>query len=633
MSGTTEVGATVVDEGGETRARQVPPVGSVGGTPTDPTPPGTPPAPALAPGLALATAVVLAACGGGGGEAGPTAVLGTTQGSGGSPGTAPGTAPAPAASPAPGAPASAPGPAPSPAPSPAPGAPPFGLAAASRLLAQASFGATKGEIVRAQSMGAAAWIDEQLAMPRAQGHVAWLRAQGYDDVAFQNSSTAANYTAWRAFLSRPDQLRQRMVYALSQILVVAIPNVTTPWPAFGSAYYLDVLDEHAFGSFRALLDAVTLSPAMGVYLSMRGSQRADSSGRQPDENYAREIMQLFTIGLQALNPDGTPRTAGGAPVETYDADDVTGLARVFTGWDYVSGAGINDTTPVRAITPMQHIASRHETGAKAFLDVNIPAGTSGPASLARALDALVAHPNVGPFLCRQLIQRLVGANPSPAYVARVAAVFADNGARVRGDLRAVLRAVLLDIEAQTPGTAAGAGKLREPVLRFTHWARAFGVSSPSGRWTLGSLADPATRLGQSPLQSSSVFNFYRPGYLPPGTSLAANGLVSPEMQIATETSVAGYLNCMQTAISAATGILGSDLVVDPSPFLALAANPQALVDELNLVLAAQQLSPTTLATLVGAIGAMPATTDAQRLSRVRAATLLVLACPEYLVQK
>jgi uncharacterized protein (DUF1800 family) len=511
--------------------------------------------------------------------------------------------------------------------------PPFDLVAASRFLQLGTFGATKTEIQRAEAMGAAAWIDEQIAMPRGRSHVEWLRDQGYEDPAFQNTRNQANFSIWRAFLSRPDQLRQRMVYALSQILVVAIPSVTTPWPLFGSAHYLDVLDEYAFGSFRALIEAVTLSPAMGTYLSMRGSRKADTSGRQPDENYAREIMQLFTIGLQVLEPDGTPRTAGGVPLESYDSDDVSGLARVFTGWDLVSGPGIDNTTPVRAVTPMQHYASRHETGAKTFLGITIGSGTGGPASLARALDLLAAHSNVGPFIARQLIQRFVTANPSPAYVGRVAAVFADNGAGVRGDLRAVLRALLLDSEALTPATTVGGGKLREPVLRFTQWARAFGVTSPSGTWNLGSLADPATRLGQSPLQSSSVFNFYRPGYVPPGTELATAGLVSPEMQIATETSVAGYLNFMQTAIGSSTGFAGSDLRVDYTALLALASTPDALVSELDLVLAAGRLGSTTRTVIVNAVTTMSSGTDAQRLNRVRAAVLMVMACPEYLVQK
>jgi uncharacterized protein (DUF1800 family) len=516
---------------------------------------------------------------------------------------------------------------------PAPTPLPFELADASRLLGQAGFGATRAEIVRTRAMGAAAWIDEQIAMPRGPSHVDWLKERGFDAASFSSSRLQVNHTLWRAFLTRPDQLRQRMVYALSQVLVVGINGVNTPWPNFAVAYYVDLLDTHALGSFRALLEAVTLSPAMGAYLSMRGSRKADASGRQPDENYAREILQLFTIGLLELAPDGTPRLGAGAPVETYDADDVSQLARAFTGWDLASGAGIDTTTPQRLTMPMQHYPAFHETGTKAFLGTTIPAGTSGPQSLSRALDTIVAHPNVGPFIARQLIQRLVVANPSPAYVGRVAAAFADDGTGVRGNLAAVARAILLDVEARSRPTAAGVGKLREPVLRFTQWARACGVTSPTGAWNLGSTADPATRLGQSPLQSASVFNFYRPGYVPPNTALAAAGLVSPEMQIATETSVAGYLNFMQVAIASTTTLAGSELRPDYAAWLELVTSPDALVAEFDLVLAAGALSATTRTTIAGALAAMPVGTAAQRLNRVRAAVLLVMACPEYLVQK
>jgi uncharacterized protein (DUF1800 family) len=502
------------------------------------------------------------------------------------------------------------------------------------MMQLATFGATKSDIGRAETLGAAAWVDEQLAKPREQTHVEWLRENGFYAQDFAFKREPANFTIWRAFLSRDDQLRQRMVYALSQILVVSIPGVrTTPWVPAGVANYLDILDKHAFGNFRDLLGEVTLSPAMGSYLSMRGSRKADvNTFRVPDQNYAREIMQLFTIGLTELNPDGTPKLVGGKSVDTYDSKDISGLASVFTGWESASGPDVagDDAALKKAIMPMQNNSAFHEPGQKEFLGTTIPAGTSGPNSLHLALDALVAHPNVGPFLARQLIQRFVTANPSPAYVGRVARVFADNGTGVRGDLRAVLRALLLDIEALTPATAAGGGKLREPVLRFTQWARAFGVSSPSGKWNLPNLSDPATGLGQSPLQSSSVFNFYRPGYVPPGTALAKQALVSPEMQITTETSVAGYLNCMQTVIPG-TNIKDSDLTVNYKSLVSLSTT--ALVSELNLVLAANRLGTTALSTIITALNEMQSATDDQKLKRVHAALLLVMACPEFLVLK
>ena len=505
---------------------------------------------------------------------------------------------------------------------------------AARLLAQASFGAPRSEIDRCLALGLTGWLDEQFAMARSQSHVDWLRANGYETIDQVNSRAPLDRTLWRKFLSSPDQLRQRVVYALSQIMVVAVEGVGGRWPAFAVAYYLDVLEANAFGNFRTLLEQVTLTPAMGTFLSMRGSRKADTSGRAPDENYAREVMQLFSIGLVALQGDGTPRTVGGAQVDSYGQADVTGLARIFTGWDYASAA---TDTAVAVVTPMAAVESRHETGVSSFLGATVPAGTNAAGALRIALDTLFNHPNVGPFIGRQLIQRLIMSNPSAAYVGRVAAVFADNGSGVRGDLRAVLRALLTDVEARDSGSALaapGSGKLREPVLRFTQWARACGATtSASNQWRLGNLSDPATRLGQSPLHAPSVFNFYRPGYVAPGTAAAGAGLVAPELQITTETSVAGYLNFMQGAVATSSGVAGSDIRADYSAWLALAADAAALVDEANLVLAAGQLSAASATLIRNAIAAMPAGTDAQRLQRVQAAVLLTLGAPEFLVLK
>ena len=464
---------------------------------------------------------------------------------------------------------------PAPAPAPAPPVAALTPQEASRFLAQASFGANRAEVDRMRGLGVASWLDAQFALPLGPGHVEWLRAQGFEASAFVNSRAPIDYSLWRKFLSSPDQLRQRTVYALTQIMVIAVEGVGGRWPAFAAAHYLDLLETHAFGNFRNLLEAVTLSPAMGNYLSMRGSRKADTAGRQPDENYAREVMQLFTIGLVELNGDGTPRTQSGVPVDSYGQADVAGLARVFTGWDYASSA---IDTAASVTTPMVATASRHESGSKVFLGNTIAANTSASDSLRLALDTLFNHANVGPFIARQLIQRMVASNPSPAYVGRVAAVFANDGTGVRGNLKAVLRALLLDTEARDMVAArasAGTGKLREPVLRFTQWARAASVASASGQWRLGNLSDPATRLGQSPLHSPSVFNFYRPGYVPPNTALAMAAEVAPEFQITTESSVAGYLNFMQSAIgitsTTTNGVTGSDLRPDYTAWLALAA--------------------------------------------------------------
>jgi uncharacterized protein (DUF1800 family) len=508
---------------------------------------------------------------------------------------------------------------------------PFTTTDASRLMAQGSFGATREEIDRVQALGVQGWMEEQFAAPRTEGHVDWLRAQGYvrEDNMFARSSL--DYTVWRKFLSSPDQLRQRMVYALSQIIVISVEGLNGHYAAARAAHYLDILETHAFGNYRDLLEAVTLSAPMGYYLSMRGSRKADASGRRPDENYAREIMQLFSIGLVLLNQDGTPRAVANG--DTYTEADVAGLARVFTGWDYAP----ETADPIgRYVVPMVNFASRHETMEKTFLGVTIPPNTSAEDSLRIALDTLFNHPNVGPFIGRQLIQRFVTSNPSPAYVARVAAAFADNGSGVRGDLRAVLRAVLEDFEARDPSTARSNptfGKLREPVLRFAQWARASRASSPSGAWRIPDLSSTGTRLGQSPLHSPSVFNFYRPGYVPPGTGIAAAGKSAPEFQITTETSVAAYVNFMVGTVASGNGIVGSDVVPDYGAWLAMASDAQALASEANLVLAAGQLSDARVGLIRDAVATFSGADAVGLLRRVQTTLVLTLAAPEYLAMK
>ena len=370
---------------------------------------------------------------------------------------------------------------------------------------------------------------------------------------------------------------------------------------------------------------MTLSTAMGAYLSMRGSRKTDDTGRRPDENYAREVMQLFTIGLTELNRDGTPKLVKGAEADTYDEDSVAGLARAFTGWDF------NNTKTESRSSPMQPVADRHEMGIKEFLGIKIPQNTSARETLRIALDHLFNHENVGPFIGKQLIQRLVTSNPSPKYVERVTDVFNNNGSKVRGDLAAVLKAILLDPEARNTATVLAdpnGGKLREPVLRFAAWSRACDTSSASGLWAIGNVSDPARFLGQSPMRSPSVFNFYRPGYLPPNTAIATAKKVAPEFQITTETSVAGYLNFMQGAITGST-----DAKANYAKWLALAGDPVALAAEANLLLAANQFSLPRLKLMGETIAAMPFATNANLLDRVHVAVFLTLAAPEFLVTK
>jgi uncharacterized protein (DUF1800 family) len=347
----------------------------------------------------------------------------------------------------------------------------------------------------------------------------------------------------------------------------------------------------------------------------------------PAREDARELMQLFTIGLLQLDAQGVP--TGG---ETYTAPDVSGLARVFTGWDRDDAQYTSGYPPGVHLLPMVQVARRYETGSKTFLGVTIPEGTSARDSLTIALDTLFNHPNLPPFISRQLIQRMVTSNPSPAYVGRVAATFTDNGAGVRGDMKSIVKAILLDPEARDPASAAGAtfGKLREPIVRFLNWARAFNATSPSGAWAIGDLSDAGTRLGQSPGRSSSVFNFFRPGYVPPTSGIAAAGLVAPEFQLTTESSVAGYVNFMQRAING-KGV--GDVHADYTSLLALAADSAALLAELNLVLAADQVPASRIAALKTALDTIVVTTDAGKLNRVLAALTLVLAAPEYIAQK
>ncbi len=519
----------------------------------------------------------------------------------------------------------------------APSPPPAAItdAEASRFLAQASMGASRSQIDHVKAVGHAAWLDEQFALPLQGTRWDWLVAKGFDDPANKNNSAGFDACAWRKLLSSADTLRQRMTLALSEILVVGIDGLVNGggWKAFSGAAYLDLLEANAFGTLRHLLDQVSRSLPMGLYLTFRGNVKANATrGSSPDENYARELMQLFTIGLVQLNDDGTPTLVNGAPVETYGQDDISGLARVFTGWN-TDLAGGDTSTPGYQRRPMVQNAANHETGAKTFLGTTIAAGTTGEESLRLALDTICAHPNVGPFWSRQLIQRFVTSNPSAAYVKRVAAVFADDGRGVRGNLQAVLRAVLLDDEARGAGGLSNPqfGKLREPVLRLAGWARAFNAASASDAWAVPNTSDPGGRLGQSPLRSPSVFNFFRPGYVPPNSAIGDAALVAPEFQLTNESSVVGYVNFMQRVVANGTAL--GDVKADYTAVLPLADDAAALLAELNLVLAAGQIGSTSLAAIQAAVAAMPSGTDAARTNRLYAALVMVLAAPEYLVQK
>jgi uncharacterized protein (DUF1800 family) len=509
---------------------------------------------------------------------------------------------------------------------------------ASRFLTQAGFAATDAGISELQAAGYDRWLTQAFSTPNSSSGWQWLVANGYYTDSYHYSNSPMDYMIWCRLISASDPLRTRVALALSEHFVVSASGMNTEWPAFAMAAYWDVLCENAFGNFRQLLDVVTLSPVMGTYLNMRGNLKEDAAtGRLPNENYAREIMQLFTIGLQALNQDGTVKTDGsGQPVKTYTQDTITNLARVFTGWNYDTTSYPTSDPNIHRI-PMRCTASKHSTLAASFLGTTVAAGTDGVTALKTALDTLFNHANVGPFFGRRLIQRLMTSNPSPAYVARVAAAFNNNGQGVRGDMKAVIRAVLLDPEARSDDavTQPTFGRLREPMLRFVQWARTFKAISPPGTWKISDLSNPSSRLGQSPLRAPSVFNFYRPDYTPPDTDLASTGLVAPEFQITNEPSVAGYLNFMQTVI--AKGYVASsvaELTPDYAAELALAGDPTALVNRLNLLLAANQLSAATVSAISGAIASISVSSGTSGpLNRVYAAIMLVMAGTEYLVQK
>ncbi len=516
------------------------------------------------------------------------------------------------------------------APPPPPPPPPTAVQA-SRFLGQATMGATKADVTALQSSTFAAWLDTQFATPRAQSFRGWLDAAGFADIKYKNSTDGFDQAVWKQVISGTDQLRQRIGVSLLDWLVVSVDGLmATSFQHYAAADYLDVLWNGAFGNYRDLLDKISTNTAMALYLTFLNNQKANPTrGSQPDENYARELMQLFTLGLYKLNPDGTQIQVGGKPVETYTSEDVSGLARVFTGFVY--DPLYNGQSPAGHDKPLIQNAAQHETGIKSFLGTTIPAGTDGFASLKIALDTIFAHDNLPPFISKQLIQRLVTSNPSAAYVGRISAVFANNGAGLRGDMKAVIRAILLDTEARadTGLSDANFGKLREPVIRLTNWARAYGVTSASDLWPFGNTSSTTNRLAQAIGHSPSVFNFFRPGYAPPNTAIATAGLVAPEMQITNEPTVIAYVNYMQALIQSGAG----DAKANYADILTKAADSQALIDEVNLVLAAGQLSAATVTTIKTAIDSISATATTGPANRVYTAILLAMASPDYITQR
>ncbi|HTJ19362.1 MAG TPA: DUF1800 domain-containing protein [Steroidobacteraceae bacterium] len=517
-----------------------------------------------------------------------------------------------------------------------------------RFLNQATFGATAAEAQNVITLGYEAWIDQQLQRPASLElpHVQQVFAT-YPPGADFTKLHEDRVDIWlRHALHAPDQLRQRVAFALSQIMVISQSSALVGYP-WGCASYYDMLTQNAFGNFRELMENVTLHPAMGVYLSMLGNQKPDVAHNiRPDENYARELMQLFTVGLVELNLDGSVKTdSAGQPIPTYDQDIVQGFAHVYTGWTYSGAPSFAAAIPTIAnqIRPMQAYSEQHATGTKRMLSYagavsTIPAGQTPEQDLDAALDNIFNHPNVGPFIAKRLIQHLVTSNPSPQYVERIARKFNDDGAGKRGNLAAVIKAILLDAEARTAPASATAGKLKEPLLRLTQLWRAYDASSQSGKYNVQNITG---LIGQGPLQAPSVFNFFSPFYAPPG-EIANQGLVAPEMQVTTE-----YLSSLWTdyvfalafcyttmpvqGCPAVPPALQPDLVtIDASAERAMAANPQALVDTIADKLVGGPLSSTLSTEAKSMVERAPASETALRVAE---ALYLIASAPEVAQQR
>jgi uncharacterized protein (DUF1800 family) len=528
--------------------------------------------------------------------------------------------------------------------------PPLGKADSYRFLNQATFGATEAESQRLIALGDSSnsyqrWLDEQFAKPAslqlpyvqaaipnpipAGFNIGSLNAQRVE-IWFQNS------------LRGDDQLRQRVAFALSEIMVVSQVGALQNFPLALADYY-DMLARNAFGDFRRLLEDVTLHVSMGIYLSMLGNQKPDAARNiRPDENYARELMQLFSIGLIELNTDGTARLVNNQNVPTYDQSIIEGFANVYTGWRYAGGtsfATAGRATLANQVQPMQAYAEQHSTGTKKVLSYPgasltlIPAGQTPAQDLANALDNIFNHPNVGPFIGRQLIQKLVTSNPSPAYVARIAGVFNNDGAGRRGDLQAVVRAILLDTEARNAAATTAGSKLKEPLLRLTQLWRAYNARAASGKYTVAAVGGPSQTFAQGPLQAGSVFNFFSPFFAPTG-EIADQNLVAPEMQLATEynnTQIANYF--WQQALNrttAQTGLGADVVVIDTTQEHAVANDSERLVTLVADKLLGGVISADLKNTVKAQVDRTATTTPN---TRVADAIYLVATSPEYVLQR
>jgi uncharacterized protein (DUF1800 family) len=527
-----------------------------------------------------------------------------------------------------------------------PAATPVAAADAARLLEQATFGVTASDVAHVQSVGISTYLNEQLSDAPTQytgysytPHTApaGCVSDGSNPPDASSLCARAEYTPFQVqrdffthALNNPDQLRQRVAFALSQIMVVSSVEI---YEAYGLANYQNILLKDALGNYRTLLEDVTLSPTMGHYLDMADSAETNpQNGTVPNQNYAREVLQLFSIGLVALNPDGTQQVdASGAPIATFDGATIEGFASVFTGWTYppLPGATSKWTNPINFAGTMVAFADHHQPGTKALLNgYTVAANQTPEQDLVNALDNIFNHPNVGPFISRQLIQHLVTSNPSPAYVARIAAVFADNGQGVRGDLGAVVRAILTDAEARGAAPATNVfGHLREPAIFITSTLRSLGGQSDGVL-----LRTASSAMGQPIFSPSTVFSFYPPSYEIPGTQT-----LGPEFGIdnaATALARANFVNTVIMKGGAApdptvTHSTGTTVILTS---LSSAANNTALIAQLNQTLMHGSLADDASGIILSAANTAAAGSS-DPLAAARAVSYLILTSAQYQVER
>ena len=494
--------------------------------------------------------------------------------------------------------------------------------AAARLLDQATFGPTLADIQNVQTIGIDAYITNQFNTPDTP--LPNIPSPLPAVCLTANTPTVCEESEWwQVALTGNDQLRQRVAFTLSELFVISsdTDNATT------ITYYHNMLANDAFTNFSTIMNDVSLSPGMGAYLNMLNSAKAPA-GQIANENYPRELMQLFTIGLNELNPDGTLQLNGsGNPIPTYTEAQVQAFARAYTGWTYATSTGGSPTsfpnkTP-NYFAPMAAVESEHDATAKILLNGTVlPAGQTAEEDLAGALSNIFNHPNVGPFVCTQLIQHLVKSNPSPAYVSRVAAVFANNGSGVRGDMQAVIRAILEDTEARAGDTNPldDGGHLREPILWITNFLRAIGFTNTDPNSSYYSLSNYSNNLNERPYRSGSVFNFFPPSYVIPQTTLNA-----PEFDLENTASAILRLSLANTMVFNKITGFNVDLSATGTLGQIAAASPANLVDMLGLMFMHGQM-PTDMRTeIINTISGLGTA------EQVRVAVFLVITSSQYKV--